>query len=250
MPRLSAAAARRAAGMLAEAIGEGRALPPLPKDCRPGTAAAGRRIAAHVLEALGLVPVGLRLAPALGADDAAAGPILESRLLRGPVALPPAPMPTGRRATLALLAQLAAELPARPRPYRAAEVLRRIGSLHVALDLAETRFAAGPADLASHLADLSGLGLVVFGAPARAGWREAVRAPLAARVGDGTAASWRGTVDVAGALLRAAEAARLAGGLPKGALLLAAGVSPALPDGALVARVARIGAAERLGAPP
>lgn len=246
MQRFPRAAARRAAGMLAEAIGEGRALPPLPEECRPATAAAGRRVAALALAELGLAAVGLRLAPAGVVGGAQAGPVIESRLLRGPVALPPPAMPAGRRITLALLAQLAADLPARARPYRADEVLRRIGSLHVALDLAESRFVEGPADLPSHLADLAGHGLVVFGAPARAGWREAAAAPLTAVVTGPSGEAWRGTAHPAGALTEAAAAACRMGGLPKGALLLAAGLSPPLPDGALAARIARIGAVERL----
>lgn len=249
MPRLTSAALRQAAALLAEALSEGRPLADLPESCRPSTPAAGQRIAAHVLGALGLVPVGLRLAPAAatqdGANRAVAGPIVETRLLHAPAALPPA-MPAGRRVTLAVLAQLGSRLPARARPYRAAELLRRIASLHVALDLAESRFAEGPADIPLHLADLAGLGLVVFGAPARAGWRTALGSPRAAAAAGASGEAWRGTVDAVGALVGAAEAARRAGGLPEGALLLAAGLSPPLPDGALKVRIGGIGTVERL----
>lgn len=247
MSRLTAADARRAAGIIAEAIAEGRSLPPLPEDCRPATPAASRRVAALVLDGLGVPSVGLRLAPfgATGAEEEA-GPIIEARLLRAPVALPSPAMPTGRRITLAVLAQLASGLPPRARPWRAAEVVRRLGSLHPALDLAESRFADGAADEPANLADLSGLGLVVFGAPARAGWQEAIAQPLGAVAGGADGEAWRGKVSIAAALTRAAEAARAAGGLPKGALLLVAGLSPPLPEGALAARVTRIGAVERL----
>jgi 2-keto-4-pentenoate hydratase len=246
VPRLTAADARRAAGLISEAIAEGQSLPPLPAAYRPATPAAGRRVAGLVLDGLGVPSVGLRLAPLGETGEEAAGPIIETRLLRAPVALPPPAMPTGRRITLAVLAQLAADLPPRARPWRAAEVVRRLGSLHPALDLAESRFADGAADRPSHLADLSALGLVVFGRPARAGWQAAVAAPLAAVAGGAGGAAWRGKVDIAAALTRAAEAARAAGGLPKGALLLVAGLSPPLPEGALAARVTRIGAVERL----
>lgn len=247
MPRLTAAAARHAAGMIAEALAEGRSLPRLAEECRPTTPPAGRRIAALVLEALGVPSVGLRLAPLDGMAGEAAGPIIEARLLRAPVALPPAAMPTGRRTTLAVLAQLASGLPPRARPWRAAEVVRRLGSLHPALDLAESRFTEGASDAPSHLADLSALGLVVFGAPAPSGWQDAVTGPRAATVQGTDGEVWRGSIDIAAALTRAADAARAAGGLPKGALLLVAGLSPPLPEGALAARLTRIGAVERLG---
>lgn len=246
MPRLSAAAARHAAGLIAEAIAEGRNLPPLPEACRPTTPPAGRRIAALVLDGLGVPSVGLRLAPSGEIGTEETGPVIEARLLRAPVALPPPAMPTGRRITLSVLAQLGADLPPRARPWRAAEVVRRLGSLHPALDLAESRFADGATDRPAHLADLSGLGLVVFGAPARAGWQEAIAEPLGAVAGGADGEAWRGRVDIAAALARAAEAARAAGGLPKGALLLVAGLSPPLPEGALAARITRIGAVERL----
>jgi 2-keto-4-pentenoate hydratase len=250
MARLTAAAARRAAARVAEAIGEGRALPPFPQDCRPTTPAAGRRIGALALAELGLVPVGLRLAPDLAAGTEVAGPLVESRLLRSPATLPAPAMPTGRRVTLALLAQLGADLPPRATPYRAGDVLRRIASLHAALDLAETRFADGPPDLPSHLADLAGLGLVVFGPPARAGWQEAARRPLAATLRSDADEAWHGAVEAAAALVRAAEAARQAGGLPAGALLLVAGLSPPRSDAACEARIARVGSAACRSAPP
>lgn len=249
MARLTAAAARRAAALVAEAIGEGRTLASLPEGCRPATPAAGRRIAALALQDLDLVPVGLRLAPGPDGIEPVAGPLVETRLLRAPVALPPPAMPTGRRTTLALLVQLGAALPARTRPWRSREVVVRIASLHVALDLAESRFAAGPADLPAHLADLAGLGLVVFGPPARAGWQEALGRPLAASAEPEGAERWRGQVEAGAALARAAEAARRAGGLPAGALLLVAGLSPPLPEGAVAARIARIGTVARHAVP-
>lgn len=249
MPRLTAAAERRAAALVAEAIREGHTLASLPEGDRPATPAAGRRIAALALEDLGLVAAGLRLAPGPDGAGPVAGPLVETRLLRGPATLPPPAMPTGRRTTLALLAQLGAALPARTAPWRGREVVARIASLHVALDLAESRFATGPADLPAHLADLAGLGLVVFGAQARAGWREALGRPLAASAEPEAGERWRGEVDAAAALARAAEAARRAGGLPAGALLLVAGLSPPLPEGAVTARIARIGTVARRAVP-
>lgn len=242
MPRFSAAAAREAALLVARAVAIGDEPLAFPESCRPATPAAGRRVAAYALAELGLVPVGLRLAPGFDGGGSFAGPVIESRLLRSPAAVPP-PRPGRRRCTLAVAAQLAAPLPARGRPWRAAELIGRIASLHPALDLAETRFAAAPADAAQHLADLAGLGLILVGPAARAGWQEAVRTPRPARI---EPAVWRGVVDVAAALQAAAEAARAADGLPAGAVLVAAGLSPELPDAPTTARIARLGAVVRL----
>jgi len=245
MPRLTAAAARQAALLVAEAVGDADAPLVLPEACRPTTVAAGRRIAALALEQLGLVSVGLRLAPGFDGAGMIAGPLIEGRLLRSPAAVPP-PGPGRRRCTLAVAAQLSAALSPRARPWRAREVAARIASLHVAIDLAETRFAEGPPDLPQHVADLAGLGLVVFGPPARAGWQEAVLKPLAASVGPD---AWRGAVDVGAALVAAAEEACAAGGLPAGALLVVAGLSPAVADAPVTARITRLGTAERLAVP-
>lgn len=245
MPRLTSAAARQAALLVAEAVGDADAPLVLPEACRPTTIAAGRRIAALALEQLGLVPVGLRLAPCFDGTGAVAGPLIEGRLLRSPAAVPP-PGPGRRRCSLAVVAQLGAPLSPRARPWRAKEVAARIASLHVAIDLAQTRFADGPPDLPQHVADLAGLGLVVFGPPARAGWQEAILRPLAASVGPD---AWRGTVDVGAALVAAAEEARAAGGLPAGAVLVVAGLSPELADAPATVRITRLGTAERLAVP-
>jgi hypothetical protein len=246
MPRMSATALRQAAQLVAEAVGDADAPLVLPESCRPGTVAAGRRVAAGALMELGLVPVGLRLAPGFDGAGMIAGPVIEGRLLRSPAAVPP-PGPGRRRCTLAVVAQLAEPLPAREQPWRAKEVAARIASLHPAIDLAATRFADGPPDLPQHVADLAGLGLVVFGPPARAGWTEAVLKPLAASVEPGV---WKGTVDVGAALAAAAEEARAAGGLPAGAVLVIAGLSPEFADAPATARIARLGRAERSPPPP
>jgi hypothetical protein len=95
------------------------------------------------------------------------------------------------------------------------------------------------------MADLAGHGVVVVGRPARSGWREAILTPRAARAtaADGTIA-WRGTIDAAKALREAAEAARSIGALPEGAVLVAAGLSPVLPEGPLTLSIAGLGKAE------
>lgn len=233
---------RAAAGLVLEAVQEGGTLPPFPAPWAPTTVAQGRRIAAVVIDELGVPVVGLRLAPVPGLGDKALGPVLAPRLLPGPVAVPRGER---RTITLALVAQLGQPLPARERPCSRRFVLGRLASLHVALDLGETRFTKGPADLPSHLADLAGLGLVVFGRPARAGWREAIREPLAALVAGEGGTVWRGEIEAEQALIAAADQARLAGGLPAGAVLVVAGLSPPLPDEAMEVRIRRLGSVRR-----
>lgn len=204
--------------------------------------AQGRRIAAVVIGELDVPIVGLRLAPVPALGGEALGPVLAPRLLPGPVAVPRGER---RTITLALIAQLDQPLPPRDQPYSRRFVLGRLASLHLGLDLGETRFTRGPPDLPSHLADLAGLGLVVYGKPARAGWRDAIREPLAVTVAGETGAVWRGEIDAARALIAAADEARLAGGLPAGAVLVVAGLSPTLPDEAIEVRVRRLGSVRR-----
>lgn len=244
MARLSAEAVREAAALVLQALQEGGTLPPFPDPWAPRTPAQGRRIAAAVLAGLDVPVVGLRLAPVPGLSVPAVGPILAPRLLRGPAAVP---CGERRTITLALVAQLRSSLPVRDRPYTLRFVAGRIASLHVAFDLAETRFTRGPPDLPAHLADLSGLGLILFGRPAsRTSWVDSVRALCTAEVRRGKERVWRGEVGVADALRAAAEAVRSEGGLPAGAVLAVGGLSPPLPDEPLRASIRRLGSVERM----
>jgi 2-keto-4-pentenoate hydratase len=245
MPRLSAEAVRTAASCLADAVTSGNTLAPFPPELAPGTEAQARRLAAALRQALGLANVGLRLvSPPEGmAGPKVAGPVFATRLLHAPVAPPPLHLPV---ATVALVAQFAKPLPARARAWTAREVIARLASLHVAIDIAASRYTSGPPDLPCFMADLAGLGVVMLGRPARAGWQEAIASPRAAKVEaeDGSLA-WRGTVDAAAALVEAAEAARAVGELPAGAVLVAASLSPPLPlpqaSGALALGVTGLG---------
>jgi hypothetical protein len=127
-------------------------------------------------------------------------------------------------------------------------VIARVASLHVAIDIASSRYTAGPADLPAFMADLAGLGAIVLGRPARAGWQKSAASPCAARAvaADGTAL-WRGTIDVGAALAAAAEAAREIGELPAGAVLVIAGLSPVLPHAPMTLSVTGLGKAELAG---
>ena len=195
-----------------------------------------------MIEELGVPIVGLRFAPVPQVGGHAVGPVLAPRLLPSPVAVPLG----GRRTiTLALVAQLGGSLPARNKPYTRRFVLGRLASLHVGLDLGDTRFTTGPPDLPSYLADLAGLGLVVFGKPARAGWGEAISSPLGAIIRGEDRELWRGEIEAEPALLKLADEARQAGGLPAGAVMVIAGLSPPLPDEAIEARIRRLGSVQR-----
>jgi hypothetical protein len=247
MPRLTAEAVKTAASFLADAVTSGNTLAAFPPELAPGTEAQARRLAAALRQELGLANVGLRLvAPPEGmAGPKVAGPIFATRLLHAPVSPPPLHLPV---ATAALVAQLAKPLTARARPWTSREVVARLASLHVAIDIGASRYTAGPADFPCFMADLAGLGAVILGRPARSGWQEAITSPRSAKVEaeDGTVA-WRGTIDAASALVEAAEAARAVGELPAGAVLVAASLSPALPSGALTLSVTSLGKASILG---
>ncbi|MCU0984124.1 MAG: hypothetical protein MUC89_04170 [Acetobacteraceae bacterium] len=241
MARLSAEAVKTAASYLSEAVTSGNTLAHFPPELAPTTEAQARRVAAALREQLGLANVGLRLAsPPEGiVGPKVAGPLFAARLIHAPVASPPLHLPLP---TAALVAQLGKPLPARARSWTVREVASRLSSLHVAIDISASRYTAGPANLPCFMADLGGLGAVILGRPARAGWQEAITSPRAAKAaGEDGAVAWRGTIDAAAALVEAAEAARAVGDLPAGAVLVAASLSPPLPRGALTLSVTGLG---------
>ena len=185
--------AGRAAAWIAEAIFTGNALAHLPPEIAPRGRAEGERVALLALEVLGIAPCGIRT---LGG---VAGPMLEGRLLAEGLPVAALRHPA---ATAALVGVLAEAL------EPGGEDPPRLSALHPALDIADSRFTAPPGTVPLRAADLAGLGMVVVGAASPAG------------IGD------------TGALRGAAAAARRLGGLPAGALLVAAGLSaPITPDG-------------------
>jgi 2-keto-4-pentenoate hydratase len=224
--------AAEAARWLAEAWETGNPLAPLPPEIAPRDAAEGEAIAFALLEALGLAPCGVRVAPGPGGVPVAA-PMFESRLLKSPaaIALPALRHP---RASAALVGVLAEALGEEGEP--------RFAALHPALDIASSRFTAGASDAASSLADLGDLGFVVAGRAAPAG-----RPPTAVALGP-PGARGRGTpLDPAAVFAHAVAAARRLGGLPAGALLVVAGLAgPVVPSAGmrLAARFGRAGRAE------
>jgi len=233
----------------------GMTLPPFPAPVRPRSAADGRQVARLALAELGLQPVGLRLAPAPAELPGAArspwlaGPLLDGRIHPDGTTLAAAALRV-RTVSAAMVLVLARPLLARARPWRAAEILARAAAIHPALDVAESRFTPGHApDLAGHIADLSGLGAVVVGRRAKAVPEIARLAamPIAiepAGAGGIGRPGRPGRPDIAALLAAAAAAAVRAGGLPAGAAILLAGLTPprrAAADATIAARFPGLG---------
>jgi hypothetical protein len=229
MPPFDASAAAR---WLAEAVETGNPLGPLPADIAPRDVAEAEEVAAATLEALEIAPCGLRLLRRPG-GVALAGPMIEGRLLPSGSQVAPAALrhPSATAAAIGVLAE-----PLDP-DDAAPPVLAR---LHPALDIAATRFTDLPGDDAALTADLARLGLVVAGrAKALApGLLRVALAPKGSRA--------RGAeTDLAAAFAEAAAEARRWGGLPAGALLVVAGLTPPVaPAGTLRASLGALGAVE------
>lgn len=224
--------AAEAARWLAEAWETGNPLAPLPPEIAPRDLAEGEEVAFALLEALGLSPCGVRVAPGPGGVPIAA-PMLETRLLKSPaaIALPALRHP---RASAALVGVLAEPLDAENTP--------RFAALHPALDVAASRYTAGAADAASSLADLGDLGFVVAGRAAPAS-----SPPASVALGPPEARGRGRALDAAAVFAPAVAAARRFGGLPAGALLVVAGLAgPLVPSAGmrLAARFGRAGRAE------
>jgi len=214
-----------AARWLAEAWESGNPLAPLPPELIP---ADGEAVAIALCEALGLTPCGVRIV--LGTH--LAGPMLEARLHRDDAVLALTAL-RHARATAAVVGVLGAAL------EPAADTPLLLAALHPAIDVAASRFTTLPVDAAVIAADLAGLGAVVAG---RAKPPPAASVPVSLGA---AGARRRGTpVDLAAAFAAAAAAARRFGGLPAGALLVVAGLTPIVVPRAAESLVASLG---RLG---
>ncbi|HYF08176.1 MAG TPA: hypothetical protein VD970_11190 [Acetobacteraceae bacterium] len=217
-----------AARWLAEAWESGNPLGPLPEDLAPRSIAEGEEIAAALVEALGQSVIGLRVAPGPGGAPLA-GPVLEGRLLRDGATIAAAVLRHARvtAAAVGILAEPLDEMGTGAPVFVA---------VHPALDIADTRFAIGPESDALVVADLAGLGHVVAGPRA-----PVPDSPVPVALAEGRRRPAGDAVDIMAALHHAAREARRLGGLPAGAVLVAAGLSPALIPQAGVAYVARLG---------
>lgn len=202
-----------AAFNLAEAFGNGSLLPPLPAHLIPPDLEAAEAIADKVMELLDFRACGLRLAP--GPDGTLlCGPVLEGRLVENDAQLSLVSLPhiQASRAWVAVLAE-ALQPEATSPPVLAA--------VHPALDLAASRFIDGAKDALSATADLSGLGMVVLGAA-----RAIADLPADFMQQVGPAGAFPEGQTLAARFMAAATEARRLGGLPAGAILVLAGLSP------------------------
>jgi hypothetical protein len=223
--------AEAAARWLADATETGHPLAPLPAGVAPRDLAEAEAVAVATLDALGLLACGLRVLHRDG--GVLAGPMLETRLL--PQGRPVAPAALRHaEVTAAAIGVLAAPLDP---DDDAPPVFAR---LHPALDVSATRFTAAPEDALALTADLGRLGLVVAG-------KAKPLAPGTLRVALGA----KGTRPRGGETGRAAPPAapplraRHWGGLPAGALLVVAGLTPPMPaEGTLRASLGALGAVE------
>jgi hypothetical protein len=222
----------RAARWLSEAVETGNPLAALPEDIAPRSLDEAQEIAMATLDALQIAPCGLRLLRRPGAAPLS-GPMLEGRLVPAGriVALGMLRHPLATAAVIGVLAE------ALDPDSDAPPVFAR---LHPALDLSATRFTDAPADDITLTADLGRLGLVVAG-KGKALAPGAVRVALGAKGGRPKGAE----TDLAAAFAEAAAAARGWGGLPAGALLVVAGLTPPMvPEATLRAALGALGGAE------
>ena len=220
-----------AARWIAEAVETGNPLGTLPADIAPVDVDAGADIAVAVLAALGISACGVRLLFRPG-QPALAGPMIEGRLIPAGGNVATAAL-RHARVTIAVIGVLADAIEA------SGDAAPRFAGLHAALDVSSTRFSSDPVEDALLTADLARLGLVVAGRrkPAESGpvsvslGRKGARRPV--------------SCDLAVAFQAAAEAARSFGGLPAGALLVVAGLTPPVPaEGALSASCGALGRVE------
>lgn len=204
---MDAALRDSAARWLADAVLSGESAQPLPPLATPRSMLDGQRIAARILEMLDLSPNGLRLAAPTNGKPVP-GPVLEDRLLKDGCTISLATLrhPMASAAVVGVLAEDLA---------RRGDEMPNFAALHPAIDVGSWRLAEPPSTGALAAADLAGLGFIVLGKPKR-------MLPMRLRISLAPTGTWRRgeEVDLEEAMMAAALAARRAGGLPEGAVLV------------------------------
>ena len=157
-----------AAAYLLAARGDGPGLA-LPPELRPATEADAYEIQRLTTAALG--PIGGWKVGAAGPDAPPnCAPLPAGGLHGSPATLPGAAFTT-RDIESEIAFVLARDLPPRPVPYGAADIVAAIQSCHPGIEVLQSRFAdPASVDPLSHLADLIRHGAYVLGAPI-AGWQ-------------------------------------------------------------------------------
>jgi len=219
----------RAASLLAAAWRHGGAVETLPFEAQPRSQLDGQRITARTLDMLGFETRGLRLS--VTNNKEIPSPLLAESLAEDGAGIALAGL-RGVQIFPAVAGTLAEDLP------RRGDALPVFASLHPALDITAWRFAAVPTTSALAAADFGGLGRVVIGKGKRL-------EPMRLRVSLAAEGSWkRGhEVDIEPGFIAAGIAARRAGGLERGSLLvvqLGPGI-PARPGTILVGSFGRLG---------
>ena len=174
---LSKAAIERAADILAETWKARKTIAALPADVTPPTMADAYAIQAALHGRLGYKTVGWKLAhssPAAIRRSNLDGPV-PGRVYAQTLQESPARYPAGSfhfpRFEPEIAFKLKADLPARGTPYSRDEVLAAVGTAHLAIEIADARFA-DPVNtpVAPATADNMGTGGLVIG-PTIADWR-------------------------------------------------------------------------------
>ena len=229
-------ARRVLAEALIEAFETGNPIVPLPPELVPADAAAGEAVAEAVLDGLALAPCGLRCV--LQPDGSMRfGPLLEPRLMRDGAALPLAAL---RHARVSAAVARRAGRGARPRRLRCRPCLRPFTRPSTSPPPASATAppARAPRRRTSAVSamSLSGAGPPRPPAPSRCPASADPKRPRGA------------SMDLDSAFAAAAAAARRLGGLPAGALLVVAGLTPPAepaPGDGWTARLSGLGRAPR-----
>jgi len=157
----------RFAERLADAFAQGEVLSTLRPEDRPADADAAAAIQQDMLDTLGFVACGVRVARAVDGRWIA-GPLLEGRIARDGATLP-ASLFHAPRVSAGILLQAGRDI------ADAADLPRALSTVRPLLDIASSRYASGPPDAMWQAADLAGLGMITAGKPRRA-TRAALRA--------------------------------------------------------------------------
>jgi 2-keto-4-pentenoate hydratase len=155
---------KRAATLLLEARRMRRWLTALPEDCRPADISDAYAIQRLVFADLGRVAAAWKVGA--GSPDAApaCAAIAESTLY-GDGAVLPAKMFNFIGAEAEIAYRLGRDLPPRPEAYSLEEVKAAIASVHAAIEISDTRFAAWASqNRPSHIADQLNHGALAVGA--------------------------------------------------------------------------------------
>jgi 2-keto-4-pentenoate hydratase len=182
-----------AAALLWQHWREGRRLPALPAELQPETRAEGYAIQARLEARDGRPLFGWKIAATSAAGQAhigVDGPLV-GRILAGQVFPAGATVPLGANAMLVaepeFVFRMARDLPPRAMPYTQAEVMDAVGTLHLGIEVPDSRFedfaAAGGPQL---IADNACAHQFILGPEAPAGWRDLDLAahPVSATVGE------------------------------------------------------------------